>query len=83
MTSLKNCSRADDGRERTHSVAMTFQYMECVHHYIQSILAKLSDNPANDTGAEREECVKALCYLAFSTTGWNLWTRYSLSAFLH
>ena len=38
---------------------------------------------ANDTGAEREEHVKALCYLEFSTTGWNLWTRYSLSAFLH
>jgi hypothetical protein len=74
MKSLKHKFRADGGT-RTHSVAMSIGHMETIHTYITAQLAGLPPLPADDTFEQRTLRMQCLCYLAFSTLAWNLWTR--------
>jgi threonine/homoserine/homoserine lactone efflux protein len=74
MKSLKNRYRKDGGT-RTHSVAMSIGHMETIYTFITAQLASLPSDISTDTFAQRALRMECLCYLAFSTVAWNLWTR--------
>ena len=80
--SVKHMARADGGGDCKHSVAMSASHMEKVHTYITNELKRLPSDPGADSHGQRTIRVKCLFYLAFSTTGWYLWTRHVSVSFL-
>lgn len=62
------------GATRTHSAAMSFEYMDQIH---KSLEPELANEPKTLDDHERRGIV--LWYLAFSSFGFNIWTRYALS----
>jgi hypothetical protein len=75
MKAIKNKCGADGG-ERTHSLAMTKEYMAKVFAWSDGVCPPSTYFSAVKTKEELTLVTKHLMYKAFSSTGWTIWTRY-------
>ncbi|KAJ7797476.1 hypothetical protein B0H14DRAFT_2618961 [Mycena olivaceomarginata] len=74
MKAIKNKCGADGG-ERTHSLAMTKEYMAKVFAWSDGVCPPSTYFSAVKTKEELTLVTKHLMYKAFSSTGWTIWTR--------
>jgi cytochrome b subunit of formate dehydrogenase len=79
MHSLRNRAKTS-GTPRVHSAAMSEQHMKKIHDIIiESMHPNLPDllsRPEPIPDEKKADVTRGLFYLAFSVTGWTLWTRY-------
>ncbi|KAF7308202.1 hypothetical protein HMN09_00668100 [Mycena chlorophos] len=74
IKSLRNAC-GEDGKARTHSIAMSKPNMDKIHEFVRSVCA---DGKYLDRIASTEERLmrtKCLEFMAFSTLAWTLWLR--------
>ena len=75
MKSLKHRFGAEGGT-RTHSMAMSVVHMEKIAAHIAHICPGESPSILCCTLGDKEQRLRCLEYMAFSTTSWTLWLRY-------
>ena len=72
VKSLKHMSSSNGGT-RNHSTAMSESHMKAIHKYIMSICP--GEQTPVTTLHEKDQRMRCLFFLAFSTLSWTLWTR--------
>ncbi|KAJ7435010.1 hypothetical protein B0H11DRAFT_1937995 [Mycena galericulata] len=74
MRAIKNKCGQDSG-DRTHSLAMTKEYMEKMFAWSDTICPPATYFSAPQTREELTLRTKHLMFKAFSSTGWTIWSR--------